>query len=640
VHGASVRLISLWVSQVARVLADWCLRLVAILEAAGAGRPLAGAWHLATAVFITPFIVLAPLNGCLSNGLPRRSVLAGTAAFALATVSAFALFGGPWIVCLGLVALAAAVYSPARYAMLPAAAADTKLPLPRVNGWIEMGGAASIVGGLALGWYLTGPTWPGDGLPLGGAVIGTLVGLNALCFLTALPLSFPSDVPRPETPARAVAGFFRDCGRILRDPVARWNVLGLAAFQAVVTGGSGALVAHALKREGAEQGDLLRAMTLVGVGAALGCLAAGLQGNLRRSPGLVPFGATGLLLALGWGTLALTGGGLPRVPCLLLGFMGGLVNVPLRAAYLAAVPADARGNGMSVMNTTIYVLTTVLALVLFGLTWVGGLLAEPFAQLGFLAVLTALGAVLAWWALLPNAVEQVLEWLLLPMSRVRAFGPGVDRIPVRGPLLLVANHAAYLDPFWLFKIMPRQPRPMMTSLYYDLPVVRWLMVHAIHAIRVEARGFRREAPELRQAVAALRQGDCVLIFPEAMLQRRAGQLPRPFGQGVWHILRELPQTPVVVCWIEGGWGSWSSYHNGPPMRNKPLDWRRPIDIGVAEPQVLDPAVLADQRATRVYLRRAVLECRRHLGLEVPDEAKQQDAEVAEEKAAERMKEEG
>src|SRR3954468_24920307 len=80
VPGARIRLASLWVSQVARVLADWCLRVLAFLECAGPGlRNRGTAWHLATAVFIAPFILLAPLTGCLSNGLSRRLVLGGSA---------------------------------------------------------------------------------------------------------------------------------------------------------------------------------------------------------------------------------------------------------------------------------------------------------------------------------------------------------------------------------------------------------------------------------------------------------------------------------------------------------------------------------------------------------------------------------
>ncbi len=191
------------------------------------------------------------------------------------------------------------------------------------------------------------------------------LGLNLLSIVTALPVSFPSDVRRPEPPGRAIAGFFRDSRRISREPAAG-SLLGLACFQAVVTAGAGAMVAHTLA--GNQHEGLLHALGLIGLGAGLGCLTASLQGHPRRSLGLVPLGATGLLLALAWATLATTAKAtLPLVPCFLLGFMGGLVNVPLRAAYQAAVPADARGNGMAVMNTIIYVLTTALAVVMVGL---------------------------------------------------------------------------------------------------------------------------------------------------------------------------------------------------------------------------------------------------------------------------------
>jgi 1-acyl-sn-glycerol-3-phosphate acyltransferase len=159
----------------------------------------------------------------------------------------------------------------------------------------------------------------------------------------------------------------------------------------------------------------------------------------------------------------------------------------------------------------------------------------------------------------------------------------------------------------------------MISIYYDRPVLHWLMSRVIRAIRVQDTPYRREAPELEQAVAALDGGGCVMIFPEGVVRRKEEVPLRHFGQGIWRILRERPDTPVVVCWIEGGWRSFTSFYNGPPMTNKPLDWRRPIDIVLEEPQVLDPALLDDQRATRQYLGQACLEARRHLGLEEPAE---------------------
>jgi 1-acyl-sn-glycerol-3-phosphate acyltransferase len=604
VLGARIRLASLWISQVARVLADWCLRITAFLAWSHAASD---AWYVATAAFIAPFVLLAPLNGAVNNGLPRRWVLAGSAAFTLLVVTMFAAFGGDWMVCLAVVAVGSAIYSPARYAMLPAVAEDAHLPLPRVNGWIEMGGAAAIVGGVALGWAVDADSQT----LLAGHVVAVLLGLNVLSLATAFPAFFPSDIRRPEPPIPAVLGFFGDSVRIGRERAALGSLLGLASFQAIVIAGAGAIVQRTLDR-GPSQG-LLHALVLMGVGAGLGCLAAAWQGHPRRSLGLVPLGATGLLLALAIHALAGASGGFAGF---VLGFMGGLVNVPLRAAYQAAVPADARGNGMAVMNTAIYVLTTALALLLTGLIR-SGLLHTPAAQLGLLSILAGAGAIVAWRLLFPQAVEQILEVLLTPMYRIRTHGPGLDQTPRSGPLLIVANHAAYLDPFWLCKIVPRKVTPMMTSFFYDRPFIRWSMVHIVGAIRVPEVRFRREAPELRDAIAVLRRGGCVLIFPEAQLRRREDQLLRMFGQGVWRILQEVPQTPVLACWIEGGWGSFTSYFTGPPLYGKRLDWRRHIDIALETPRVLDPAVLADQHATRQYLMRMCLECRRYLGLPVP-----------------------
>ena len=558
-------------------------------------------WHLTTAVFIAPFIVLAPFNGVLANSLPRRLVLVGAAGFALVAVVARTNFDVPWLVCLALVAVGSAVYSPVRYALLPAAASDARVPLPRVSGWIEMGGAAAIVIGALLG-ARTG----------GDSLTAMLLALNAVCLVAALPVAFPSDVIRPEPVATAVAGFFRDCVRIYRDRTARWSLFALAGFQAVVTAGSGVLLTLVILNEGFELSDLFRPLLLMGIGAALGCAAASIQGHPRRCLGLVPVGLTGLLAALAWAALA---GGVPPVPCFLLGFMGGLINVPLRATYLAAAPPDARGNATAAMNTAIYVATVALAAALIVLVETG-VVVSPAAQIGVLAALTAAGVAAAWIVLYPQAMEGGVEIALLPIYRIRARGPGAQRLPTRGPLLIVANHSAYLDPFWLAKVVPRQIRPMMTSAFYDLPIVNWLSRHVARAIRVPSGSFRREAPELEEAMAVLRAGECLVIFPEGTLRRSADELLRPFGRGIWHILHELPETPVCVCWIEGGWGSYFSYKNGPPGKNKKADRHRPIDIAFGEPRPLGADVLADHHATRKWLRGAVVDCRAYLGLPV------------------------
>jgi 1-acyl-sn-glycerol-3-phosphate acyltransferase len=164
---------------------------------------------------------------------------------------------------------------------------------------------------------------------------------------------------------------------------------------------------------------------------------------------------------------------------------------------------------------------------------------------------------------------------------------------------------------------------MLTSTFFDTPLLRWLGTHVVPTIRVQAATYRREAPELAEAVAALDRGEAVLIFPEGQMRKTEHQQLRQFGRGVWHILRERPSTPVLVCWIEGGWGSFASYYGGPPARGKPLDWWRAIHVAVEEPFTLSPDLLADHRATRRHLMHVCLEARGYLGLEpypLPDVA--------------------
>jgi 1-acyl-sn-glycerol-3-phosphate acyltransferase len=606
VWSARFRLACLWLSQVARLAADNCLRVFVVLQLAQAvasGRE--SGWHLTTALLTLPMVVLCPFNGALSNSLPKPLLLVATSLYCAGVIAVVGAGYGAWVSCWALVALGAAVYSPTRYALLPAASEDSGVPLTRVNGFIEMGAVTAVVGGLALGAHLE--EWLWWGLP--AAVVLALV-LNLLGALAALPVRFAADLRRPDPAAAAVVGFFRDTRRILADREARWTLLALASLRGLGVGMMGGVLALTWQEASFTLAHLIEVGVWITVGIAAGSLLAGLQRHPRRALGLVPVGCTGLLVGL----VAAAAGAVPSpFLCVVLGSMAGLVNVPLAATYQASLPADARGNGMAVRNLADYVFMAVVAGGLYTLARLEVI--SPAGQLWLLAGLAAGITVLSWRVLFRPFMEQVLEWLIWPIYRIHARGPGLEGLPRRGPLLIVANHSSWFDPLWLGKVIPRRITPMMTSLFYDLPGLRWLMRYVVQAIRVQHSRFRREAPELREAIAALDRGQCVVLFPEGAMRRTADKPLRQFGQGIWIILKERPQTPVVVCWIEGGWGSYCSYYNGPPTKNKRMDFWRRIEIAVGPPKVVDPALLDDQRATRAYLMAVCLETRQYLGLE-------------------------
>jgi 1-acyl-sn-glycerol-3-phosphate acyltransferase len=592
-----------------------------VLQVAQLGmRQQESAWHLVNIAYYLPFILLAPINGAIGNELPKRWVLVGSATYCLIWTAVWSIgiwhphSPSGWGIGLSLTMVGAAIFSPARYALLPAAAHDSRMPLTRVNGLIEMGASVAGVAGLILALYL--PYWMAENEISSGQseiamILGAIVIVNVVSVLAAFPVRFASDVRRRESTKQAMAGFFHDCLRIWQVSDARVSLLLLACFWGLLMAGSGAVFTFTHALTGWDrQLDMFQALLFVATGTAAGAFLAGLQGHPRRALGLVPIGGLGMLLALAWAAIKTTS---VMGPAITLGFSAGLVLVPLRASYQGAVPADARGNALAVSNTANYFMVIVLALVIYALTQMQVI--SGLGQIWLIAILAAGTGLVSVWLFFRDILELLIEFMIWPFYRIRGHGPGLNDFPTQGPLVVIVNHSSWFDPVWLAKVLPRRLTPMMTSVFYDKPIMRWLMVRVVHAIRVEASEFRREAPELQEAVAALDRGECVVVFPEGRMRRRDEQLLHRFGQGIWHILRERPTTPVIACWIEGGWGSYFSYRHGPPATNKRLDRWRKIDVAVSEPEIIPSVILSDHRATRSYLMRACLDARKLLGLD-------------------------
>lgn len=318
-----------------------------------------------------------------------------------------------------------------------------------------------------------------------------------------------------------------------------------------------------------------------------------------RALGLVPLAALGWLVAAIYGVSAQAPGNWP-------GWAHGL----MLGLIVGALTRGRRGPEPPEENN--YLIAAVLLGV--AVAW-GFVTAErPYHRAGYFVLGVAVFlAGWTWVRLFRPLFEMSAEPVLWLMYRVQARGPGLADFPRTGACLVIANHACWLDPLFLAKVLPRPVTPMMTARFYDLPVIRRLMV-AFSVIRVPEKAMKKDTPEIREAIAALDRGECVVIFPEGYLRRSEDRMLRRFGQGIWQILQARPETPVFACWIEGAWGSYTSYHNGRPMQNKRLDYRRLIQIGMAEAVTLSPEVLAEHLHTRIHLMNQVIAARALLQL--------------------------
>jgi len=139
---------------------------------------------------------------------------------------------------------------------------------------------------------------------------------------------------------------------------------------------------------------------------------------------------------------------------------------------------------------------------------------------------------------------------------------GREHVPASGPLIVVANHTAGIDPLLVQAAVVTLDVRWMMALDMQLPVFEafWRWARVI--------GVRREQPEpgrppdvtgIRDALGHLNHAGVLGIFPEGGIERPPGRL-LPFLPGVG-VLAARSGTPVLPVLITGtprtktAWGS-------------------------------------------------------------------------------------
>lgn len=403
------RFAALCISQAAHFFSNYSLRVFVVLVYAGQGGSRRDtAWHIVAAIFMLPSIFLVPLYGAASNAMPKHRALVGSAAYCLLIMAFFTWWERGWLACVAAYALGSALYAPTRMAMLPAAAQDTQIPLPRVVGTVETFSVLSIVSGMAMGGALMPVTWEPIGHALGlpqdwtlslqasplSVVQAAVLASLMLSLALALPSRFQSDVHRAESALQAIRSFFKDALRALKQRETCTSLLAVCQLRGVVAASVGALIASALANAKGEDAAykaliLIAVLTMVGNAAGSGFAALFARGSWAAQ--LMTVSSAGLCAT--FAVIALH----PPAPawlCMLAGFFSGLLNVPLLSRCQASLPSDMLGNGMALLNTAGLLAMTLTSLLLAGLA--GLKLIDTTGQLWAVTLLSLPGILLAW----------------------------------------------------------------------------------------------------------------------------------------------------------------------------------------------------------------------------------------------------
>ena len=169
----------------------------------------------------------------------------------------------------------------------------------------------------------------------------------------------------------------------------------------------------------------------------------------------------------------------------------------------------------------------------------------------------------------------------------RVTASGLDRLPPGG-FLLVPNHITWIDSIILSLACPRPIRFIIDESMYRNRILNPIL-RAAGCIPITGRKPREG---MRAAVARIRAGEIVCLFPEGELTRTGSLLRLRRG---YEIIARQAQAPVVPVWLGQLWGSIFSYEGGRFFTKWPKAVPAQVRVAFGEPLSADAADIATVR---------------------------------------------
>lgn len=162
-----------------------------------------------------------------------------------------------------------------------------------------------------------------------------------------------------------------------------------------------------------------------------------------------------------------------------------------------------------------------------------------------------------------------------------------DKLPKTGPYILASNHISFVDPACIGGVVKEPIHYVMDwNYYFKFP----FLCKQAGTIPIATH---RESPEiLKKAFTLMKkrldEGAIIGIFPEGEISRTGKLLS--FKPGIQRILA-THSVPVVLCAVDGLWGSIFSFKGGKVLLKWPKSFRKKITLTLSDiilPEDYDP----------------------------------------------------
>ncbi len=569
--------------------------------------------NLSAGLFVLPFFLFSATAGQLADKYEKSHLMRWIKLLEIVIMlcAALGFILGNMSVLIGLLFLMgwqSTLFGPVKYSILPQHLRPDELV--GGNGWVEMGTFLAILIGTLLGGVLIAIPDRGPWLVAGAVVLLAVLGFLSSLFI---PKATP-DAPDLRINWNPITETWRNIDITRRSRTVFLSVLGISWFWFLGATYLAQLPNYSRLSLGGDEHVVTLLLTTFALGIGVGSLLCERLSGRRVELGLVPFGSIGLTLfgvdlffavtpvvagtpligameflnsASNWRVL---------IDILLMGMFGGFYIVPLYALVQQRSEPSFRSRviaGNNIINALFMVLSAVLAIFFLD---VAGLSIPQFL---LLTALFNAAVALYIFTLVPEFLMRFVVWILVNIVyRLRA--QGLERIPDKGPVVVVCNHISYMDALVVIGSCRRPIRFVMDHQIFKIPLLSFVFRTA-GAVPIAPA---REAPEiLEQAydrvARYLEAGEVVGIFPEGRLTED-GEIG-PFKSGIERIVQRTP-APVVPMALRGLWGSFFSRRYGKAMHHFPRRFWSRIELVVGEP-------VPPEQATSALLRERVLALR-------------------------------
>jgi len=165
--------------------------------------------------------------------------------------------------------------------------------------------------------------------------------------------------------------------------------------------------------------------------------------------------------------------------------------------------------------------------------------------------------------LIYRSVRALFRVIAYPMFRFRV--EGAERIPVRGPAVIVAAHRSWLDPACVGGAVSRPVRFLIMERVYRHWWARWFY-DGMASIPVSAGAQPITVVALRGALRALRGGELIALFPEGRVVRDGPLGEMQPGAAMLVVRSRAPVIPVAIHGSSRAWPHGRRWPGPAPVR--------------------------------------------------------------------------